>query len=99
MVPVLDAYCTDHPARLTGALPRLYNSMKSFFSVAPELPPPPYTWLMTTSVDTAVSGPTAHAMTLMIRAVNATVDRPRTSRVSAEIRMELLRTDFYGTGE
>jgi hypothetical protein len=30
--------------------------MKSFFSVAPELPPPPYTWLMTT-----VGGFTAEA--------------------------------------
>jgi hypothetical protein len=34
-------YWTDHPARLTSLLPLLNSSMKSFFSVAPLLPPPP----------------------------------------------------------
>ena len=44
------AYWTDHPARGTGTLPRLWSSMKSFLYVAPALPPPPYTWLMTTEL-------------------------------------------------
>ena len=43
-----DAYCTDQPSRLTALVPLLCNSMKSLFQVAPELPPPPYTWLITT---------------------------------------------------
>ena len=45
--PVVDAYCTVHPVTSTGLPPRLYSSMKSFLSVAPVLPAPPYTWLMT----------------------------------------------------
>ena len=40
-VPPDEAYCTDQPARLTADVPRLKTSMKSFFSVAPALPPPP----------------------------------------------------------
>ena len=48
-VPVAEAYCTDQPARLTLDVPRLKSSMKSCVNVAPALPPPPYTWLMTTS--------------------------------------------------
>ena len=39
VVPAADAYCTLHPARETLAAPGLNSSMKSFFSVAPELPP------------------------------------------------------------
>ena len=39
--PVAEAYCTDQPARETGAADRLWSSMKSFCSVAPALPPPP----------------------------------------------------------
>ena len=50
-VPVALMYCTDQPARLTLDVPRLKSSMKSCVNVAPALPPPPYTWLMTT-VDT-----------------------------------------------
>jgi hypothetical protein len=30
--------------------------MKSLVRVAPELPPPPYTWLMATSMEAAVAG-------------------------------------------
>jgi len=41
VVPAEDAYCTDQPVTVTAAAPRLKSSMKSFFSVAPELPPPP----------------------------------------------------------
>jgi hypothetical protein len=40
-VPPAAAYCTDQPPRLTATAPRLKISMKSFFSVAPLLPPPP----------------------------------------------------------
>src|SRR3954469_19254866 len=36
-----EMYWTDHEASDTGAEPLLRNSMKSFLSVAPELPPPP----------------------------------------------------------
>jgi len=39
--PAADAYCTLQPVTSTGALPRFCNSMKSFRSGAPELPPPP----------------------------------------------------------
>src|SRR3546814_12528630 len=46
--PEDEAYCTDQPSTLTVSLPLLCSSMKSLFRVAPELPPPPYTWLITT---------------------------------------------------
>src|SRR3546814_3396960 len=39
---------TDQPSTLTVSLPLLCSSMKSLFRVAPELPPSPYTWLITT---------------------------------------------------
>ena len=53
LVPAAEAYCTDQPATETVTLLALYNSMKSFLYVAPELPPPPYTWLMTTPLTDA----------------------------------------------
>ncbi len=53
LVPPAAAYCTDHPETSTGAEPALNNSMKSFFQVAPEFPPPPYTSLTTTSGEVA----------------------------------------------
>lgn len=40
-VALLLKYSILWPARLIGALVGLYNSTKSCFSVAPELPPPP----------------------------------------------------------
>jgi hypothetical protein len=40
-VPMDEPYCTDHPARLTAALPRLWSSTKSFVYDAPAFPPPP----------------------------------------------------------
>src|SRR3546814_12020807 len=46
--PEDEAYCTDQPSTLTVSLPLLCSSMKSLFRVAPELPPPPYPWLITT---------------------------------------------------
>jgi len=45
------AYCTDHPLRLTDVLPALKISMKSLRNGAPEFPPPPKTWLITTCGD------------------------------------------------
>ncbi len=55
LVPVADAYWTLQPDRSTAALPSLASSMKSLVNVAPELPPPPYTWLITTSGDAALA--------------------------------------------
>src|SRR5437762_1597198 len=51
--PPAEAYCTVQPATLTVAVPRLYSSTKSLVYGAPVLPPPPYTWLTTMSVDAA----------------------------------------------
>src|SRR5204862_8036461 len=48
LLPAAEAYCTLQPVRSTGSVPGLNSSMKSFLMVAPELPPPPYTWLMRT---------------------------------------------------
>src|ERR1041385_8400783 len=57
-----EMYCTDHPATDAEPVPWLASSMKSFFNVAPELPPPPYTSLRTTVVDgAAAAGPPAAA--------------------------------------
>src|ERR1043166_4817432 len=52
-VPVADVYCTLQPASEIAAAPELKISMKSFLYVAPELPPPPEIWLMTTPVELA----------------------------------------------
>ncbi|HEY3262243.1 MAG TPA: hypothetical protein VGJ95_18590 [Pseudonocardiaceae bacterium] len=57
-VPVALAYCTDQPATDAGLAPRLYNSTKSLVYGAPVLPPPPYTWLITMSGETACAGAT-----------------------------------------
>src|SRR5712691_6981475 len=46
---------------LTAFVPRLNSSMKSFLNVAPVLPPPPYTWLITT-----FCGPTAWRLTVKL---------------------------------
>src|SRR5438309_9427088 len=54
--PGAKAYWTDHPAKLMVAVVGLNNSMKSFFQVAPVLPPPPYTWLMTRLVPPGLEG-------------------------------------------
>ena len=57
--------------------------MKSLVYVAPELPPPPYTWLMTTSGETAAAGV----------AVRATAPAAiRTQAASAAMRGEEGRT-------
>src|SRR5471032_2977165 len=47
--PAAEAYCTLQFVKLTGLALRLKISMKSLRYKAPELPPPPYTWLMTIS--------------------------------------------------
>ena len=54
--PPAEAYCTVQPARLTVAVPPLNSSTKSLAYGAPLLPPPPYTWLTTTSAETAEAG-------------------------------------------
>jgi hypothetical protein len=41
VAPVVEAYCTVQPVTLTGEVPRLKSSMKSFLRVVPALPPPP----------------------------------------------------------
>src|SRR6266542_4689964 len=56
VVPDAEAYCTLHADSVTLPPPRLYSSMKSFAYGAPVLPPPPYTWLITMSGDTAPTG-------------------------------------------
>jgi hypothetical protein len=50
-VPVALAYCTDMPVSDTAVVPRLNSSMKSFWYGAPVFPPPPKTWLITTSAE------------------------------------------------
>ncbi|MNU78176.1 hypothetical protein D3C71_677630 [compost metagenome] len=49
VVPAAEAYCTLQLFTFTGLALRLKISMKSWVYNAPELPPPPYTWLMTRS--------------------------------------------------
>ena len=65
MVPREEAYCTDQVDTSTAVAPLLRNSMKSLLSVAPALPPEPYTWLITTCACAAPipphSNPTASA--------------------------------------
>jgi hypothetical protein len=52
-VPVALAYWIDQPERETVVELRLKSSTKSLEYGAPVLPPPPYTWLTTTSGETA----------------------------------------------
>ena len=52
-VPLALVYWTDQPFTEAVVVPRLNSSTKSWVWVAPLLPPPPYTWLMTTLVETA----------------------------------------------
>src|SRR5690348_11090388 len=79
-----EMYCTDHPATEADPEPRLASSMKSFFSVAPLLPPPPYTSLRTTVVDgDAAAGPPAAARASA---------RPTTLTMTSAVRTETLRT-------
>src|SRR5262249_10928607 len=70
-VPVALAYCTDQPATDAGPVPRLYSSTKSLVYGAPVFPPPPYTWLITMSGETACAG----AAGLMPAAAAARVTR------------------------
>ncbi len=64
-------YCTDHPSTLTAASLRFANSMKSFVSVAPLLPPPPYTSLMTSVEDGVADAAAALNTVAAIAAVAA----------------------------
>src|SRR5262245_23893879 len=59
------------------AAPRLYSSMKSLVNVAPELPPPPYTWLITTSADAAVAGDADNSAPVVASTATTAIDRVR----------------------
>jgi hypothetical protein len=60
--------------------------MKSLVSVAPALPPPPYTWLIATSADAAEAGGPATARTPIVS---------RTDAVTATMRGVTGRTGHY----
>ncbi len=78
VVPAEEAYCTLQPSRLTAVAPLLRSSMKSFFSVAPLLPPPPYTWLITTcacAVAASSRAATKNSVTAMRRLRGMPIDR------------------------
>ncbi|MEO6457969.1 MAG: hypothetical protein ABIO92_06810 [Chloroflexia bacterium] len=54
---VTDAYCTDQPVSATGEVVGLNNSIKSKQNgVGEPLPPPPYTWLITSDVELGAPG-------------------------------------------
>ena len=76
-LPTDEAYCTDQPFRLTADVPRLCSSMKSFLNVAPEFPPPPYIWLMTTVVEPAPASGAGASATYMRRTDSASTQRKR----------------------
>ncbi len=61
-VAVADGVLHGPAVRLMLEVPRLNSSMKSWLCVAPELPPPPYTWLMTTS---DITGGGASSLTMV----------------------------------
>ena len=82
-VPVALAYCTDQPFSDTGVVPRLNSSTKSCVNVAPVLPPPPYTWLITTPFDSAATwgaDPTDTASNVddSVESTSAPLKRPTT---------------------
>ncbi len=60
-------------------VPRLKSSMKSFVKVAPEFPPPPYTWLTTRFVLTAPAGCTSRTRTVRASALSRTRRRRPTT--------------------
>src|SRR5680860_1244556 len=68
LLPVLLAYCTDQPVTSTATSPALCSSTKSLVRVAPEFPPPPYTSLITTSLDRAEAAVTGRATVAAISA-------------------------------
>src|SRR5215212_7569758 len=87
--PAADAYWTDQPVTSTAAAELFLSSTKSLVNVAPELPPPPYTWLTTTSGDTAAAGD----------AVSATAPpATRADTASAATREEGRTTPFLTPG-
>src|SRR5690606_24752361 len=73
--PAAEAYWTDQPSTLTALVPLLCSSMKSLFQVAPELPPPPYTWLITTCACAAPT-PQDNSNASAIRRANLFIETP-----------------------
>ena len=55
-VPVALVYCSESPFKEIAVVPRLKISMKSLENGAPLLPPPPYTWLITSPEEAAWTG-------------------------------------------
>src|SRR5690606_40367914 len=76
LVPEDEAYCTDQPSTLTASTPLLCSSMKSLFQVAPALPPPPYTWLITTCCACAADTPQDNSKASASRRVNLFIETP-----------------------
>ncbi|KJY29208.1 hypothetical protein VR45_30515 [Streptomyces sp. NRRL S-495] len=89
--PAAEAYWTVQPVTLTGVVPRLYSSTKSLVYGAPELPPPPYTWLMTRSGDTACAVPAGSAVSAPTT-VAADATASARSRTRSVRRMGVLLT-------
>jgi hypothetical protein len=86
-VPVELAYCTLHPATVTGAAVELNSSTKSFLYVAPEFPPPPYTWEITTDVSVA-------ATAVLLRLKKAEQNASRDAKIRKENRLKFM-TGYY----
>src|SRR6186713_455291 len=76
------------PARLTGLAPRLNSSIKSFFRVAPELPPPPYTWLITTPLDRACADRAEIACWTRMASTTAAMVKVRRDKRASDCRGE-----------
>lgn len=71
-------YWTLYPSSGYAVVERLASSTKSFVSVAPELPPPPYASEITTLVDGVAKAAGSGAMTTAAVAVAATNAAPAT---------------------
>jgi len=100
VLPVAEAYCTDQPLTETGAEVGLYSSMKSLRNVAPALPPPPYTWLITRLVDT-VCGATSVAAGPRGASGRSALAQPTTTSaasVAATLRARLGRGRYMRCG-
>ncbi len=96
-MPVALVYCSDQPLRETSDPLRLNSSTKSLVSGAPELPPPPYTWLITTVPGSAEAGDKetmaipATEMPVATRAANAR----DSARMVGSVRPQNLLISYY----